>query len=80
MPPESAPSLNRQLLRLIVVQVCIHSCMSGSRMAAPLLALKQGYSQSAVGVLIALFALTQVFFALPAGRYAPDFCQLVRKF
>lgn len=44
--------------------------MSGSRMAAPLLALKQGYSQSAVGVLIALFALTQVFFALPAGRYA----------
>ena len=39
-------------------------------MAAPLLALKQGYSQSAVGVLIALFALTQVFFALPAGRYA----------
>ena len=39
-------------------------------MAAPLLALKQGYSAAAVGVLLALFALTQVFLALPAGRYA----------
>ena len=39
-------------------------------MAAPLLALTQGYSAAAVGVLLALFALTQVFLALPAGRYA----------
>lgn len=39
-------------------------------MAAPLLALSQGYSPLAVGVLLALFALTQVFLALPAGRYA----------
>ena len=39
-------------------------------MAAPLLALQQGYSPVAVGVLLALFALTQVFLALPAGRFA----------
>ena len=39
-------------------------------MAAPLLALKLGYSPAAVGVLLALFALTQVFLALPAGRFA----------
>lgn len=39
-------------------------------MAAPLHALHAGYSEAAVGVLIALFALTQVFLALPAGRYA----------
>ena len=44
--------------------------MAGMRMATPLLALKQGYSPAAVGVLLALFALTQVFLALPAGRYA----------
>jgi MFS family permease len=44
--------------------------MAGLRMAAPLLALKQGYSALAVGLLMALFALTQVFLALPAGRYA----------
>lgn len=39
-------------------------------MAAPLLALREGYGEAAVGVLLALFALTQVFLALPAGRYA----------
>ena len=39
-------------------------------MAAPLLALQQGYSPAAVGVLLALFALTQVFLGLPAGRFA----------
>ena len=44
--------------------------MAGVRMAAPLLALRQGYSEAAVGVLLALFALTQVFLALPAGRFA----------
>ena len=44
--------------------------MAGTRMAAPLLALQQGYSPLAVGVLLALFSLTQVFLALPAGRFA----------
>ena len=39
-------------------------------MAAPLLALRNGQSEAAVGVLLAMFALTQVFLALPAGRYA----------
>lgn len=58
------------LARLIGGHVCLHACMAGLRMAAPLLALKQGYSALAVGVLMALFALTQVFLALPAGRYA----------
>lgn len=60
----------RELLRLISAQVCLHACMAGMRLATPLLALQQGYSAAAVGVLIALFALTQVFLALPAGRYA----------
>jgi len=58
------------LARLIAGHICLHACMAGLRMAAPLLALKQGYSAMAVGVLMALFALTQVFLALPAGRYA----------
>ncbi|WP_049871382.1 MFS transporter [Ramlibacter tataouinensis] len=44
--------------------------MAGMRMAAPLLALREGHSAAAVGVLLALFALTQVFLALPAGRFA----------
>jgi MFS family permease len=44
--------------------------MAGMRMAAPLMALRNGQTEAAVGLLLALFALTQVFLALPAGRYA----------
>jgi MFS family permease len=59
-----------ELARIILAQICLHACMSGTRLAAPLLALREGYSPAAVGVLLALFALMQVFLALPAGRYA----------
>jgi MFS family permease len=59
-----------ELARLIAGHVFLHACMAGMRMAAPLLALRAGHSEAAVGVLLALFALTQVFLALPAGRYA----------
>jgi len=62
--------MTAELLRLILAQVCLHAAMTGTRLAAPLLALQQGYSAAAVGVLLALFALTQVFLALPAGRFA----------
>lgn len=62
--------VNGSLLRLILAQISIHACMTGMRMATPLLALREGYSPAAVGVLLALFALTQVFLSLPAGRYA----------
>ena len=61
--------MNFALARLIAGHVCLHGCMAGMRMAAPLLALREGYSEAAVGVLLALFALSQVFLALPAGRY-----------
>jgi MFS family permease len=62
--------LSPALARLIAGHVFLHACMAGTRMAAPLLALRQGYSEAAVGVLLAMFALTQVFLALPAGRFA----------
>ena len=62
--------LRRSVLRLVATQVCLHSAMTGFRMGAPLLALKLGQSPVAVGFLLALFALSQVFFALPAGRLA----------
>ena len=57
------------LTRLIAGHISLHACMAGMRMAAPLLALREGHSALAVGVLLSLFALTQVFLALPAGRY-----------
>jgi MFS family permease len=65
-----AGGISPELARLIAGHIFLHACMAGTRMAAPLLALRHGYSEAAVGVLLALFALTQVFLALPAGRYA----------
>jgi len=59
-----------ELARLIGGQICLHACMAGTRMAAPLLALRDGHSAMNVGVLLALFALAPVFLALPAGRFA----------
>ena len=62
--------MKRALTRLITGQIFLHACMAGMRMATPLLALKLGYSAMAVGGLLSLFALTQVFIAVPAGRYS----------
>jgi MFS family permease len=64
------PGTRAALARLIAAQICVHACMTGFRMAAPLMALREGFSAAAVGVLLALFALAQVLLALPAGRYA----------
>ena len=61
--------MKRALTRLIIGQIFLHASMAGMRMATPLLALKLGYSPLAVGGLLSLFALTQVFIAVPAGRY-----------
>jgi len=58
------------LARLIAGHISLHAYMAGTRMAAPLLALREGHSALSVGVLLSLFALTQVFLALPAGRFA----------
>ena len=60
----------RALTQMILAHVCLHACMAGMRMASPLLAPRDGYSALAVGVLLALFSLAQVFLALPSGRYA----------
>ena len=64
----SAPA--RTLLALIIGQICLHSCMAGVRLASPLLALRQGYPEWAVGVLLGLFAAAPIVLALAAGRLA----------
>lgn len=58
-----------ELARLVLAQLFLNACLTGMRMAAPLQALRLGLDEAAVGCLIALFALAQVFLALPAGRY-----------
>jgi MFS family permease len=66
----SAGSSTLPLVAIIVGQVCLHACMAGVRVAAPLQALQAGHSAWAVGVLMALFAAGPIAFALPAGRLA----------
>ena len=44
--------------------------MSGTRLAAPLQALRDGASPWMVGVILALFAAAPAVLAIPAGRYA----------
>jgi MFS family permease len=61
---------NRVLLAFIVGQVGLHASMAGLRMAAPLQALRDGYSAWTVGVLLALFAAAPVALALHSGRLA----------
>ncbi len=68
--PEPEGWLGPELLRLIAGQTFLHASMAGTRMAAPLLALREGYSEAAVGFLLALFALASIFLALPSGRFA----------
>lgn len=55
---------------LVIGQTALHATMAGLRMAAPLQALRDGYSALAVGVLLALFAALPVLTALRAGRMA----------
>lgn len=68
--PEGKTRLGPELLRLVIGHTFLHACMAGTRMAAPLMALREGNSQASVGVLLALFALASLFLALPAGRFA----------
>ncbi len=68
-PPAGAGSAP-VLVALVVGQLGLHSAMAGLRLAAPLQALREGYSAWSVGVLLALFAAAPVLLALHAGRMA----------
>jgi MFS family permease len=67
---EQLSPTTRTLVALIVGQIGLHSCMAGVRMAAPLLALREGRAEWAVGVLMGLFAAAPIALALLAGRLA----------
>jgi len=74
-PPEAfkpaAPAgFSKALFALILGQIFLHSCMAGVRVAAPLLALRSGQPQWAVGILLGLFAAAPVLTSLRAGRLA----------
>jgi MFS family permease len=48
----------------------VHACMSGVRMAVPLLALNLGHGAVVAGALVALFGVAQLMLSMPAGRFA----------
>ncbi len=56
----------------LIVLLCLlnHACFSGSRMVMSLYALELGANQFNIGVLMALFAICPLFFAIYAGRLA----------
>lgn len=68
--PGAGAGSGKVLVALIVGQLGMHSAMAGLRLAAPLQALREGYSAWSVGLLLALFAAAPVFSALYAGRLA----------
>ena len=69
-PPAATLPLLAALLPLVGGQICLHAGMAGLRMAGPLMALRDGHSAIAVGLLLALFAAAPIALALVAGRMA----------
>ncbi|HEX4882892.1 MAG TPA: MFS transporter [Casimicrobiaceae bacterium] len=61
---------SRTLAMLIGLGICNHVLLAGARVAVSLDALSRGASAAVVGVLMALFALLPMIFAIPAGRLA----------
>ena len=59
-----------QLLLVLCAQTLMLASFQGLKLAAPLYALSVGVSDGAVGALVALFAASQIFLAIPIGRYA----------
>lgn len=53
-----------------LLHTAIHSCFTGSKVVITLLALELGASQSAIGFLIACYAIAPLTLGMPAGRMA----------
>ena len=60
----------RTLIQLILLGIANHAVLSGSRVTVSLAALDKGASPLTVGVLMALYALLPMIFAVAAGRFS----------
>ena len=65
--------LSHAIPRLIGAQGGVYACMSGLRMAIPLLALKLGHGTAIAGMLVALFGVAQLLATVPASWMADRF-------
>ncbi len=62
------PGVRSKVMRLVLSQISINTVMTGMRMAGPLMVLREGQGALTAGLLMSLFAVSQVMLALPAGR------------
>jgi len=69
-PEQDAARAGRVLLALVAGQIGLHAAMAGVRLAAPLLALRDGHGAFSVGLLMALYAAAPALLSMPAGRLA----------
>lgn len=70
MSPAGGRLPNRTLAALIAIGIANHVLLSGARVAVSLDALARGATPALVGLLMALFALLPMLFAIHAGRLA----------
>jgi MFS family permease len=68
--PARGRAATRTLAALIPLGVANHTVLAGTRVTASLEALSQGASPFTVGVLMALFALLPMLFAVAVGRFS----------
>ena len=59
----------RELLRLLLAQICVHSAMTGARLAAPLRALQLGQSAAEIGVLLAIPLILRLLTVAPFSAF-----------
>jgi MFS family permease len=70
MSPPGGWRTGRPFLYLVGSFICLHGCMAVTRVTASLWALRNGWGEWVVGVLLSLFALAPMGLSLWAGRLA----------
>ncbi len=66
-----AADARRAAIRWVILTIIfVHACMAVTRITASLWVLRGGYGESAVGLMLSLFAVGPIFLSLWAGRLA----------
>jgi hypothetical protein len=69
----STPARRAAIRWVILTIIFVHSCMAVTRITASLWVLRGGYGESAVGMMLSLFAVGPIFLSLWAGHLADRF-------
>ena len=58
---------------IVLLNVIIHGCLTGSRVVMSLFALEMGVNAFSIGIMVALYSLTPLMFGVVAGRATDRF-------